>query len=329
MTTTELVLVILLGAALVALVALLRGAGRDDVSGRMEAQSAQIARLADALGRRTGDDLDLRGDLGRTREVVEAVRAGLESRRRAEEDGWATIGRLEAVLLGGGARGRPGENLLEEALSLLPPGMLVRDFAVGGKRVEFALALPDGRRLPIDSKWTASRELEALEAEEDPEAVRLLCRRVEDEVARRSREVATYLDPALTTPFAVAAVPDAAFAVCRKAHADAFARGVVLVPYATALPVVLALYTLSARHGEPVDTTACFVELEGLVTQMEATLENKVARATSMLQNAADEWRTHVGRARGALARGRSSGENGEVPPVQEFVAFEPSGHSG
>ncbi|MGH2663363.1 MAG: DNA recombination protein RmuC [Actinomycetota bacterium] len=329
MTTTELVLVILLGAALVALVALLRGAGRDDVSGRMEAQSAQIARLADALGRRTGDDLDLRGDLGRTREVVEAVRAGLESRRRAEEDGWATIGRLEAVLLGGGARGRPGENLLEEALSLLPPGMLVRDFAVGGKRVEFALALPDGRRLPIDSKWTASRGLEALEAEEDPEAVRLLCRRVEDEVARRSREVATYLDPALTTPFAVAAVPDAAFAVCRKAHADAFARGVVLVPYATALPVVLALYTLSARHGESVDTTACFVELEGLVTQMEVTLENKVARATSMLQNAADEWRTHVGRARGALARGRSSGENGEVPPVQEFVAFEPSGHSG
>ncbi len=329
MTTTELMLLILLGAAVVALVAVLRRGGTRDVTARMEAQSAQIARLADALGRREGDDLDLRGDLGRTRELVESVRAGFEARRRAEEDGWATIGRLEAVLLGGGARGRPGENLLEEALSLLPPGMLVRDFAVGGKRVEFALSLPDGRRLPIDSKWTASRELEMLETEDDPDAARALCRRIEDEVARRSKEVATYLDPALTTPFAVAAVPDAAFAVCRKAHADAFARGVVLVPYATALPVALALYTLSARHGAPVDATACFVEIEGLVTQMEATLENKVARATSMLQNAADEWRTHVGKARGALARGRSADPNGELSPLHEFVAFEPSAHSG
>jgi hypothetical protein len=48
---------------------------------------------------------------------------------------------------------------------------------------------------------------------------------------------------------------------------------------------------------------------------MELTLENKVARATTMLQNAADEWRTSLGRARGALARGRGA----TAPPDEEL----------
>ena len=35
---------------------------------------------------------------------------------------------------------------------------------VGGKVVEFGLQLSDSQRLPIDAKWTALAELEALEA---------------------------------------------------------------------------------------------------------------------------------------------------------------------
>jgi hypothetical protein len=105
-------------------------------------------------------------------------------------------------------------------------------------------------------------------------------------------------------------VPDAAFAVCRKAHADAFARSVVLAPYSSALPLLLALYALAARYGDAGDVRACLVELEGLLGAMEATLENKLARATTMLQNAGDEWRTQLGKARGALARGRGAAED-------------------
>src|ERR687892_283201 len=112
--------------------------------------------------------------------TVEIVLAGLLT---------AAVRRLEAVLAGGGARGRAGENLLEEALSHLPPGMLVRDFAVGGRRVEFALALPDGRPRPIDLKWTAARGVAELEREQEPEARQALSRRVEEEVTRRAREV--------------------------------------------------------------------------------------------------------------------------------------------
>lgn len=316
MTTAELVLLVLLGAAALGLVVLLRRRRPEDPAALVH---AEVSRLADALARQTADEREIRGDMGRVRELVEGLRASAEARVRAEEPVWHAVRRIESVLAGGGGRGRAGENLLEEALSHLPPGMLVRDFSVSGRRVEFALVLPDGRRLPVDSKWTAVRELEELEAESNDERRRILCRRIEDEVARRAREAEAYLDPALTTPFAVACVPDAAFAVCRKAHGDAFARGVILVPYASALPVLLSLYALAARFGAGDEVQACLAELEGLVSAMAQTLENKVARAATMLQNAADEWRGHVGRARGVLARGRgvSADPDGALNPME------------
>jgi DNA recombination protein RmuC len=217
------------------------------------------------------------------------------------------VRRLDAVLVGGSARGRAGENVLEEALSTLPPTLLIRDFAVAGKRVEFALALPDGRRMPVDSKWTAVAEMEALEAEEEPRRRLALVRRIEEEVGRRAREVAGYLEPSVTTPFAVACVPDAAFAVCRKAHAEAFARGVVLVPYGTALPVLLALFALAERYGDAGEVQGALVEMEATFGRIENTLENKVVRATTMLHNAADEVRTDLGRARAVLAGARTA----------------------
>jgi hypothetical protein len=318
MTTVEIVLAGLLVAAVIALIWLLR---RQDDAGEVGLVRVELARLTDAVTRRGADDREVRGDLGRVRELVEGLRAGADARARAEAPVWAAVRRLEAVLAGAGARGRAGENLLDEVLSHLPPGMLVRDFAVGGRRVEFALALPDGRRLPVDSKWTAVRELAELDRVEDPSERQALGRRVEDEVARRAREVRGYLDPSLTTPFAVACVPDPAFAVCRRAHADAFVDGVVIVPYSSALPVLLTLYVLASRYGGASDVRDCLAELEAVLGAMEQTLEHKVARASTMLANAAQDWRTQVGRARGALARARAGPADADPSPPPGEVA--------
>lgn len=305
--STFLGVAILVGAIAVvaAIVLVVRRQVLSDARPLIEAQSLRLDRLSDALNRQTRDEADLRGDLSRTREILESLRSRSEERQRAEEGGWQAIRRLEAVLLGSAARGRAGENLLHEALSSLPPGMVLRDFQVNGKRVEFALVVPDGRRLPIDSKWAALREIETLEEEEDPAAREAAARRVEEEVSRRAKEVASYLDASLTTPFAVACIPDAAYAACRRAHAEAFGRGVVLVPYSTALPVLLSLFALASRYGGNGDAGECLADLETLLDLVEQTLENKVARAATMLTNAADELRTQVGRARGAVARGR------------------------
>ena len=130
----------------------------------------------------------------------------------------------------------------------------------------------------------------------------------------RAREVAQYLDPGLTAPVAVAAIPDAAYAVLRRAHAEAFGRGVVIVPYSAALPVLLFLYSLVARFGSAGDMEACLTEVSGVLEVMEGVLENKVARAATMLSNGADEIRSQLGKARGSVARARAGA--GVVEPI-------------
>lgn len=281
---------------------------------RLEVQSAELRRLADAGSAQGGDAERIRAELSGARQALQQLALREEERRDREKESWDVVRRLSTVLAGGAAKGRAGENVLRQHLAELPPGMLVTDFRVNGKVVEFGLLLPDGRRLPVDSKWTALAELESLEAAEDPGEREARAREVEKAVAARAREVAQYLDPALTAPVAVAAVPDAAYSVLRRAHADAFSRGIVIVPYSTALPVLLFLHSLVARYGDAGDLQSALHELGTVLEALEGVLENKFARAATMIANGADEMRSQLGKARGSLARGRSAtGEPAEI----------------
>jgi hypothetical protein len=276
------------------------------LEGWLEAHAAELRRLADAERARDGAEDRLRADIQATRRTLEALRVREEERRDREGQHAEVIRRLSTVLSGGAGKGRAGENVLRQQLAELPPGILVSDFRVNGKVVEWGLCLPDGRRLPIDSKWPALRELEILEHASDEDERERAVRDVERIVAGRAREVASYLDPAVTAPVAVAAVPDAVYEVLRRAHADAFSRGVVIVPYSSALPVVLFLFSLVARYGSVTDVQSCLSELAGVLETMEAVIENKIVRAATMLGNGAAELRSEVGRARGSLARARA-----------------------
>ncbi|MBI2238924.1 MAG: DNA recombination protein RmuC [Actinobacteria bacterium] len=283
-----------------------RGEAQPGLEARLEVQAAELRRLADAAGVRDGMGEQLRGEVAGARRALEELSVRERERRDQETEAWGVVRRLSTVLAGGSSKGRAGENVLREHLAELPPGMLVTDFKVNGKVVEFGLLLPDGKRLPIDSKWSADAELEALEAAEDPSEREARARDVERVVTLRAKEVAQYLDPALTAPVAVAAVPDAAYEILRRAHADAFARGVVIVPYSSALPVLLFLYSLVHRYGDAGDVQGCLAEVATLLDAMEGILENKIAKAATMISNGADEFRSQLGKARGSVARGRS-----------------------
>jgi DNA recombination protein RmuC len=273
---------------------------------RLDVQAAELRRLADGSVVQDGGAERLRGELAGARRALERLSLSEGERRERERESWEVVRRLSTVLAGGATKGRAGENVLRERLAQLPPGMLVTDLRVNGKVVEFGLELPDGRRLPVDSKWPAVAELEALEAAEDPAEREVLTREIERQVASRAREVAQYLDPAFTAPVAVAAVPDAAYAVLKRAHADAFARGVVIVPYSAALPVLLFLYSLVHRFGDAGDARAALEEVATLLDGMEVVVENKIVKAATMAANGANELRSSLGKARGSVARGRA-----------------------
>ena len=274
---------------------------------RLEVQTAELRRVADNAYTRDAAAEHLLTDVAGARRALEALALREDERRERDRESWEVVRRLSNVLAGSASKVKAGENVLREHLGQLPPGMLVTDLRVNGRVVEFGLVLPDGRRLPVDSKWSAVAELEALEACSDPVEREALAREVERLVTARAREVAGYLDPALTCPVAVAAVPDAAYAVLRRAHADAFAKGVVIVPYSTALPVLLFLYSLAHRFGDADDARTALEEVSALLDGMQAVIENKIVRAGTMVANGVDELRSSLGKARGSIARGRTA----------------------
>jgi hypothetical protein len=283
------------------------GAGDARLAAQLDVQSAELRRLADTAAQRELVSEQLRAGMEGARRALEELRAREQERRGTDAEQREVVRRLATVLAGGASKGRAGEQVLREHLSQLPPGMLTSDFRVNGKIVEFGLVLPDGRRLPIDSKWTALAELEALEAATDVLERDQLARTVEKAVVARTKEVAQYLDPALTAPVAVAAVPDAVYTVLKRAHAESYRLGVIVVPYSTALPIVLFLYELVRRYGDAADVQAGLAEVAGVLDTMEAIVENRFAKAATMLTNGADEFRSQLGKARGSIARAHAS----------------------
>ena len=290
------------------------GGGDADLGRQLEVQTSELHRLADAAAQRELASEQLRQGLDGARRALDELRTRDQERRAADGEQREVIRRLATVLAGGASKGRAGEQVLREHLSHLPPGMLTSDFRVNGRVVEFGLVLPDGRRLPIDSKWSAVAELEALEAASDAVQRDQCARAVERVVVARTKEVALYLDPALTAPVAIAAVPDAVFAVLKQAHADAFGIGVIVVPYSNALPIVLFLYELVRRYGVVSDAHASLAEVARVLDAMDAIVENRFAKAATMLTNGADEFRSHLGKARGSIARAHAADPDGSAP---------------
>ncbi|MGH9492206.1 MAG: DNA recombination protein RmuC [Terriglobales bacterium] len=221
-------------------------------------------------------------DLDQLDQAVQAIRSEYEPGKRIGEIHDATK-RVMVLLAGGSDRGAAGEAVLADSLRQLPPEMLERDFRVDGKRVEFALVLPNGKRLPIDSKWPESDTLEKLEKETDFVERQKLGDVVEKAVAQRASEVAKYRNPSVTTDVAIAAVPDAAYRVCRKAHIQAYKDSSVLViPYSMVAPYVLAFFHLHLKYGQTIELSnlqAYLGVIEQELKKIDTELEGRVKEA--------------------------------------------------
>jgi DNA recombination protein RmuC len=244
--------------------------------------------------------------LQEARMAVERLKTDAEARIRREEEVQASARRIEAVLLGSRTRGAAGENILQDAFRQFPAEMIETNFRVNGKVVEYALVLANAKRLPIDSKWPSPDLIERLaQAGSDPAEEAVAVAEVERVLRGKVREVKQYVDPACTLTFAVAAVPDAVFNACRRAHIEAFREGVILMPYSMTVPYVLALFRLHLQYARSIDLEnleGYLLVLEENVTALDRSLENSVSRGSTMIQNAFNDCKRNLGQMRGALA---------------------------
>jgi len=262
-------------------------------------------------------------DFAEARRTLEGIRVELDSRKQMDKEIRQSTRHIESVIAGGRTRGRAGENILAEAFSHFPPNIVETNFRVNGHPVEYALVLADGKRVPIDSKWTAMELIEHLESETDAAQRERLVTQIEQTVASKVKEVTKYIDPARTTPWGIAAVPDAAFSVCRNAHLNAFADRVILMPFSLAILYCLTLYQLHLQYSRSVDIE----KLEGYLDQLQhgldgldSALENKVSRGATMIFNALGECKRQVGTMRNAAACLRTLPGGEEVQPLSLFT---------
>lgn len=246
----------------------------------------------------------LQARVDQTAASVSELLGKFEERRRLEEQATGAVGRIERLVAGSWSKGRVGENLLAAALGEFPPDMVLRDFTVGGRVCEFALALPDGKLLPVDSKWPGVEVAARLEDETDPSAREELRRRVEKVVCARVREVAGYVDPSLTAPLAVMAVPDTVYACCRKAHRVAKEARVLIVSHSLAVPVLLSVWNLYGAYAREVDQVQLLARVHDVsyhLQEMGDRIEGQLSRGLKMAGNAVVEMRALVTGARASL----------------------------
>jgi uncharacterized protein YoxC len=258
-------------------------------------------------------------DVNDTRRVLTELKARFEEQSKREVEIHAVTRKIERVVVGARTRGESGENILAAAFAQFPPEMIDRDFRVaGGKVVEYAVILPNGKRLPVDSKWSGVEAIERIEKETDPEKIKKIESELEKEVRRKAKEVAGYIDPSCTTDIAIAAVPDSIYGVCGKAHIEAYRSGVLLMAYSMVVPYVLALYHMYLQFARSID----FENIEAYVTKIERSLdevdkilENRVARAGTLAANAYTECKQVIGSIRAATAFLRGLPATEESPP--------------
>ncbi len=239
--------------------------------------------------------------------ALTAAQRALDELRRSEEEVQRRqlelaqfVTRLDSILTGSASRGAAGEHVLEAVLEHLPAEFKAFNLRIRNREVEFAFRLPNGKHVPVDSKWVGTRQLEAL-GERADEGTR---RELEILLQRRIDEVTAYLDPDLTLGLAVIAVPDAVYRWTQRVHARALERGVVVISYSMAVPYFLTLLHFALRFLRDEETarlSAATHQLEKALQSIKDELDGRYARALAMLQNSRDELARQTASALGTL----------------------------
>ncbi|MGC8815567.1 MAG: DNA recombination protein RmuC [bacterium] len=182
-------------------------------------------------------------------EQVGILTALKETANRIENN----INQLTRILTGRKS-GQAGERIVVELLGIVPEDWLERNIRLGRGQVEFAVKMPGGYLIPLDSKFVAPELVAQLENETSGKQQQQLLedakKKLRGKLQERAQEIGKYLSDPKVLGFGIAAVPDSVYDLCRDAvKTAAQSHRIVVVPYSLLLPFVLSLYLMAQRLG--------------------------------------------------------------------------------
>lgn len=268
----------------------------------------EIAILTERVARIEPVTQDIRntitGELAKVQEGLASLQAHARARQDIERQTVESVKRLEMIIAGTQSKGTAGENIVELVFAKLPIEWQVRDFKVKGGRVEFGLRLPSNLILPIDSKWPATNLVEQIAAAKNPEDQLRLKREIEREIVQKAKEVSKYIEPGVTTPFAVAVIPDAVYELSASVQSEAFQSNVVLVSYSMFVPFLFLTIQTSFKTLQTVDLQKLDAYLDAIqnsINKLQEELDGRFATALTMLNNSRNDMQAHISKARSSI----------------------------
>ncbi len=251
----------------------------------------------------------LTDELAKVQQDLAALRAHTKARQDIEQQIIESVKRLEMIIAGTQSKGAAGENIVELVFAKLPIEWQVRNFTVNGRSVEFGLRLPSHLILPIDSKWPATNLVEQIAVTENPQERERLKKEIEKEIVRKAKEVSKYIEPGVTTPFAIAVIPDAVYELSASVQSEAFQSNVVLVSYSMFVPFLFLTIQTALKTLQTVDLQKLdyLDAIQSSIEHLQEELDGRFAKALTMLSNSRDEMRAHISKASGSITSLRIS----------------------
>jgi len=190
--------------------------------------------------------------------------------------------KLMEVLIGKRS-GQVGEQIVSSQLEYIPQDWLERNVKLKDGEVEFAIKMPNGYLIPIDSKFIQPELVAQLEDNTNVESQRqeTLKKKLKEKVQDRAKEIVKYLNDPKVLNFGIAAVPDSVYDLCLDAvRTVAQSHRIVIVKYSLLLPFILSLYLMAQRLG---------ISKLGDTEQILGTAQNALEEAKKALNNMVKE----------------------------------------
>jgi DNA anti-recombination protein RmuC len=247
--------------------------------------------------------------------------ARLEEKLRSASEGQIAhieedLRQIRAILLGP-QRGTAAEHVVEEQLiPNLPEGWVMRNVHLGGGEVEFAVVLPGGYLVPLDSKFVGAENM----VRQDPAADPNVRNEVKNKIKGQAQKIVKYLHDPRVPGFGIAAVPDSIYALARSAIEEIADRHrIVVVPYSLLFPFVLSLYSIAQRFGLSVRQTEAQQHIGralGALREASKALEN-MQRGIQIVTNQRERALEALGKAENAALRLLSVEGSDGLPEVE------------
>lgn len=264
----------------------------------------------------------LSSELMKVQQNLASLQAHAKARQDIEQQTIESVKRLELIIAGTQTKGAAGENIVDMVFAKLPVEWQIRDFTVNGRVVEFGLRLPSNLILPIDSKWPATNLVEQIAIAENAEDRDRLKREIEKAITQKAKEVSKYVEPGVTTPFAIAVIPDAVYELSGGVQSGAFQLNVVLVSYSMFVPYLFLTIQTTVKTLQSVDLQKLDAYLQAIqnsINKLQEELDGRFARALTMLSNSRDEMRAQISKASGSITSLQISAPS-SAPSLPEHV---------